>query len=354
MKRLTALLMVLALMAGPAYGLAEEPVIEIYDIAGLKDMANHPGACFRLMNDLDLKGEDWMPIPFSGELDGGGYGIYNLAVKRIGAETRTTKDGNMKPYETTFAGLFSVAENASIHDLKVIGAHVMIDGETHCFAAIVAGYVDHCNFTNVTVDGRARLNNYAVMAGVGGLAGFGWAIVKNCSARVELIFEDRNFDSKCEQFLGGIVACGFTQILECTVEIDGYDSCHGYAHSGGLMGMYYHCGQKNYLREGARAIARNTIAGRIWFFEDNRDRRAYCRGDVGERLLQHDHVQNNVKDFERLETKEYDTVLLPEACENPEYELRTVAPRDGKWGYTEHVCTKCGYSWRDDYTAPTQ
>lgn len=369
MKRLTALLLLLALAIGLVPGTAEEEVVyEIYDIAGLKGVTDHPGAHFRLMNDIDLKGEDWMPIPFSGELDGGGFGIYNLEVTRAGEDIRTTVDGNMKKYDSTFAGLFSVAENANIHDLKVIGARVEVDAETHCFAAIVAGYADNAEFTNVTVDGRARLNNYAVMAGVGGLAGFGWIAVNECQAKVELIFEDRNFDSRCEQFLGGILACGFSRILDCTVEIDAYDSCHGYVHNGGLMGMYWHCGKKNFLRDARRTVTRNTVTGRIYFFEDNPDRRAYCSGDIGEpfkKTMKLNLFKNNIKGFERKELKEkkedakkrrkagikYEVVLLPETCETPEYETRIVLPSEGVWGYTEHVCTGCGYSWRDDYVS---
>ncbi len=370
MRRLTALLLILMLVMGLAPGMAEEEtIIEIRDIAGLKDVVNYPGAHFRLMNDLDLQDEDWTPIPFSGELDGGGYGIYNLEVTRVGEDVRTTIDGNMKKYDSVFAGLFSVAENANIHDLKVIGAHVEIDAETHCFAAIVAGYADNVDFTNVTVDGRARLNNYAVMTGVGGLAGFGWTAVNECKVRAELIFEDRNFDSKCEQFLGGILACGFCRILDCTVEIDGYDSCHGYVHNGGLVGMYWHCGKKNFLRDAKRTVTRNTVTGRIYFFEDNPDRRAYCSGDIGEPFknrMKLNLFKNDIKGFERKELKEnkeeaqkrrkagirYEVVLLPETCDNPEYELLVTLPSDGEWGYTEHVCTKCGYSWRDHYTAP--
>ena len=104
MRRLTALLLILMLVMGLAPGMAEdETIIEIRDIAGLKDVANHPGAHFRLMNDLNLQDEDWTPIPFSGELDGGGFGIYNLEVTRVGEDVRTTVDGNMKKYDSVFA-----------------------------------------------------------------------------------------------------------------------------------------------------------------------------------------------------------------------------------------------------------
>ena len=80
LKRLISLLLLLALSLACTLAAADDNVIEIYDIAGLQDVSNHPGASFRLMNDIDLKDEDWTPIPFSGDLDGNGFGIYNLTV----------------------------------------------------------------------------------------------------------------------------------------------------------------------------------------------------------------------------------------------------------------------------------
>ena len=126
MKRMAVLLAVLlTLLAVWCTAAAEEEtVIEIRDAEGLRDVVNHPGAKFPLANDIDLKGEDWTPLPFSGELDGNGFGIYNLTVTRVGEETRYTRDGNNKRYKTTFAGLFSVAEYATIRDLKIIGAQL--------------------------------------------------------------------------------------------------------------------------------------------------------------------------------------------------------------------------------------
>ena len=355
MKRMAVLLAVLlTLLAVWCTAAAEEEtVIEIRDAEGLRDVVNHPGAKFRLANDIDLKGEDWTPLPFSGELDGNGFGIYNLTVTRVGEETRYTRDGNNKRYKTTFAGLFSVAEYATIRDLKIIGAHVTVDGDTHCFAAVLTGFADHCTFDGVTVDGYVRLNNYGVMAGVGGVAGFGSGYIDNCKARVELIFEDRNRKRKCEEFLGAMLSCGYTRIRNCTVEIDGYVSCHGYVHNGGLIGMYHTCGTKFKLGTKNRIVSDNTITGRIWFFEDNRDRRAYCKGDIGEPLTRlHERERNDVTGFTREETKNYKTVLLPENCEEPVYIENVIPPENGEWGWTEHTCTTCGYTWRDDYRAP--
>ena len=353
MKRLILLLILMSLLPVMPAAKSEGAAIEIRTAADLRDVVNHPGASFRLMNDIDLLGEDWTPIPFSGQLDGGGFGIYNLDVTRAGGEIRTTVDGNAKEYDTCFAGLFSVMEESTVQNLKIIGAHVEIDGKTHCFAAILAGYAQHCNLDNITVDGRVRLNNEGVMSGVAGIAGFGSARIQHCNARVELIFNDLNHDSRSEEFMGAMMATGYTLVQYCTVEIDGYVSCFGYCHNGGLMGMYYTSGTRSQLGLENRIVNHNTVTGRIYFFEHNPDRRAYCKGDVGEtRTSLKKRKPNDIKGFVRKETKEYHQVLLPETCENPVYEDRVIPPAEGEWGWTEHTCSGCGYTWRDHYVSP--
>ena len=354
MKRLVLLLILLGVLAACAAASAEEPVIEITDISGLQSIGDHPGAHFRLMNDIDLQGVDWIPVLLDGEFDGNGYGIYNMTVTQVGKDTRLTMDGNKKEYETTFAGLFSVVEKgSSVHDLKIIGAHVTIEGKTHCFASVMAGYAMHCHIDNVTVDGRVRLDNEAVMAGVAGLVGFGSGIIHNCNSRVELIVVDHNRTSRCEQFLGGIQATGYVQIQYCTVDIDAYVSCFGYCHNGGLLGLFYTSGTKFEMGLDNRVVNHNTISGRIYFFEHNPDRRAYCKADVGETLTKmKTRRPNDAKNFTHKETKNFKTILLPENCENPVYTDTVIPPADGEWGWTEHTCTTCGYTWRDSYTAP--
>lgn len=349
MKRLMVLILAMAMLAGLAvFARADEAETKIYDVEGLRAMADAPNGRYRLMNDIDMNGVNWTPIAFSGELDGDGHGLYNLTVSTTGSETRLTHDGNMKEYSTEFAGLFSVLENANVHDLKITGAHVSVENETHCFAAILAGYMDRSTVSTVAVSGRVRMNSYSVMVGVAGLVGYGCGSFDRCEAKVELIFEDRNFDSKCEEFMGGVLSCGIANINACMVDIDGYDSCHGYVHNGGLVGMYYHCGTK--FSPGP--VSNNIIEGRIRFFEDNRDRRAYCKAVIGESLSKPSREKNNMDSFKRDEVKTYDVVLLPEQCEEPSYVETVVAPADGRWGFTRHECSVCGYHWTDSYTAP--
>lgn len=346
-KRLLSLLLAAALVltAGVA-AVAQEDIREIYDADGLFAIADAPEGKYRLVTDLDMSGVEWTPIPFSGELDGAGHGLYNLSVRRAGAETRVTRDGNMKEYETEFAGLFSTVENAEIRDLGLIGVDIAVETASHCFAGGLAGYVENSSFTGCTVEGRVRLTASGVNVGVGGLAGYGRADFDRCAAEVELTFEDRNFESRCEQFMGGVVACGLGNITNCAVGIDGYDSCHGFVHDGGLIGMSSHCGGD----VPGVSVSDNSVRGQISFFEDNPRRRAYCSAYVGELLTWPDRMDRNSSDFARNETFDYSVVLKPERCETPRYEDTVTPPDCDGWGYTTHRCAVCGYTYRDSYT----
>ena len=349
MKRvLSCLLILLLLLPLCAAASAEPSVTPIYDAEGMFAIRSNPWGAFRLEADIDMSTVVWTPLPFKGILDGGGHTIYNLHVTDYGAETRTTKDGNLKAYDTVFAGLFSAVENAEISDLHLKGALVEIETDKHCFAAIMAGFIDQSSIVRCSVEGRVRMVSTGVMVGVGGIAGFGCGTITDCDADVELFFEDRNFSFRCEEFMGGVLACGLANVDRNTVNIRGYDSCHGYVHNGGLVGMYYHCG----MRFTPESMANNYISGFISFFEDNPDRRAYCAATFGEHLQMPRRYAGNRNDFERRETRDYSTVLSPETCAEPAYNDEVVPPGCDTWGFTHHTCLNCGYSWADSYTPP--
>ena len=349
MKRSLSLLICLILLVGALpCCFAEEEVTEIRDAEGLLAMAAAPEGSYALAADIDLAGVDWTPFAFSGTLDGRGHTIYNLSVTRCGEEVRTARDGNLKPYDTVFAGLFSVLEKAEVYDLCLRGAHVCLESEEHCFAALLAGCIDHSAVSGCTVEGRVELVGRAVMIGVGGVAGYGCGSFTDCTAQVELFFEDRLYEKRCEQFMGGILACGVADIERCTVEIEGYDSCHGYVHNGGLVGMYYLCG----MSYPYCSVSENFVGGFIRFFEDNTDRRAYCEPYRGEYLTGLRRYEGNRHNFKRLETFDYSRVLRPESCESPEIVDEITPSGCDSWGYTRHACRLCGHSWTDSYTSP--
>ena len=348
-KRVFIALICLTLCLAAAPAARAEGLTEIRDVEGLLSMAQNPSGRYRLAADIDMSQVNWTPIAFSGELDGGGHCLYNLRVTSAGPDRKNTYDGNKKEYDTGFLGLFSVLEKASVHDLKITGAYVTVDNDSHCFAAILAGYMNRSDIRAVSVSGRVRMNNSAVMAGVAGLVGYGCGTFDRCDARVELIFEDRNFASRCEEFMGGVLACGIASINGCVVDIDGYDSCHGYVHNGGLVGMYYHC-LTNY---DCGPVNNNIITGRITFFEDNPDRRAYCEATIGEPLSKPTKTKGNHADFKSQEVKTFDVVLEPEKCAEPQYTDAVTPPAGSHWGFTRHTCAVCGYHYTDSYTPPT-
>ena len=334
----------------PAFAESEQevPYTEISDAAGLASIAAAPDGNYRLTEDIDLGGANWRPVAFTGKLDGNGHTLYNLHVTEVGEEKRLSRDGNAKKYNTEFAGLFSTIENAEISDLSIRGALVEISGRSHCFAGILTGYCDNSTVRRCSVEGRVHMISEGKNVGVAGLAGYGNGIFEECDADVELVFEDRLKKGKCEQFLGGIVSCGIGSFDHCKVKINGYISCHGYVHSGGIIGMFYHCGM-NYSK---KEIIYCYTEGQISFFEDNKDRRAYCKPIGGEMLSPARKFSDNSDSFQRNETKDYSKVLSPEQCEQPDYEDTITPPDCTSWGYTRHQCRGCGYSWIDSYTPP--
>lgn len=322
--------------------------IEIHTLDEWQRMADHPEGSYRLAADIDMMGANWQPMAFGGKLDGAGHTLYNLTVSSTGGEVRETRDGNLKQYETQFAGLFSTLENAEIMDLNIVGAEVFIENESNCFAAVLAGYVNRSTVRGCSVSGRVHMVSHGVNVGIGGLAGYGCGDFEQCRAEVELVFEDQYPDGRCEEFMGGLLACGIGHFTQCGVKLDGWDSCSGYVHNGGLVGMYYDCN----LKVRAGAVNDNVVAGQITFYENNPDRRAYCKPYLGEALTGPAEMVGNTCEFESNELMDYSEVLRPELCANPRYVDTVTPPRCDEWGHTEHRCQDCGYHWTDSYTQP--
>ena len=324
-------------------------VREISDAATLRGILLDPEGDYRLSADIDLGGMDWIPIPFSGTLDGGGHTIYNLTVSRPGEEVAECRDGNNKPYEAHYAGLFSVTRGAEIRDLNLKGVYVAVESEDNCFVAALAGYGYETKIENCSVEGRIRLYAHGKIVGVGGVTGFFGGWFDHCSADVELLFEDRNESLHCEQFLGALAAAGKFGAEHCDITIRGYASVNGFVHTGGMTGMY--CGY-GLVRDRMMRVTDNTVRGKISFFENNFTRRAYCRAFAGEQVDLVTAERNDLRNFVRDERFRYDVLLSPEGCEEPDYKTAVTEATCTEWGYTDHVCAGCGYAWRDSYTPP--
>ncbi|MBQ8160621.1 MAG: hypothetical protein IJ083_07690 [Clostridia bacterium] len=347
MRRKMCLLLplLLCLMAAAALG---EGQVEISTPEQLQAIREAPDGSYVLMDNLDLDGILWEPFLFSGELDGNGYTIANLQVTQVGSERRETKDGNLKGYDTGFAGLFSVMERATVKNLHLLGARIEVREDEACFAGILAGCMEHSTVDGCSVQGQVFLSCGAMDAGIGGLVGYGSGLFQENTADVELIYEDRFREGRCEMFLGGVLGCGIGDFLDNSVTIDGYNSCFGYMHAGGLVGMYYECGM-DYPRG---EVIRNSVKGRIIFFEDQPDARSYCKAMLGEALTKPLREYGNKDSFKRPKVWTSVKTLLPEECDVPDIQVRITEPGDTEWGYTEHTCLTCGYTYRDHWRMP--
>lgn len=353
MKRLLTLTLCALLLAGlfPAAAQTAE-AIPIATAEELYRIRDNPSASYVLTNHIDLDKLSWEAIPFSGKLDGAGHSIYNLRIRMPGPDTADTIDGNHKRYQTRFAGLFSVVQGAEIKNLDIRNVQLDVTSEDNCFAAGLAGYAEDTTISNCSVSGRIRLTQSATMTGVAGLVGFGKVYVKDCKADVELVFVDTNRKIKCEQFLGGILACGYGDIEGCEVKLSGYASVYGYVHNGGLVGMYHAHDKTDEKRKGY--IRGCSVDAFITFFERNNDRRAYCKAYAGEKLNKAvDISKNKTIRFKSKEVRKYNKPLLPEKDANPIYNFVTTPATADGWGYTTYTCLNCSYSYTDDYVAPT-
>ena len=158
-------------------GRADSP----YQIAGAADLmafaemvnGGKPGICAELTANIDLTGEDWVPIGVKGASYSGTFdGKYFTVTLDI------TADGS---YEYEYIGLFGYLENAAIRNLKTDGSiRVTADCQSYPvvggIAACVGSYSGFTNCKNaiaITVDEGTVLNGN----GVGGIVGMMYADV---------------------------------------------------------------------------------------------------------------------------------------------------------------------------------
>ena len=206
--------------------------------------------------------------------------------------------------------------------------------------------IEHCY-----LEGRVRLYTTNVMVGTGGAAGFGTGVITDCKVDADLSFadrSDRSTDLRCEQFMGGLLACGNADLLDNTVKIQGWDSCWGFVHNGGLVGMFYRWVQEHHRGE----ICGNTVNGTITFFENNPKRRAYCGPYGGELLTYPSKMWKNANDFKRNELQKQTEELKDHNCTKPMFEEKQMVHSEDTWGFTLHKCKTCGYEYRTNYSAP--
>lgn len=322
---------------------------EIATVEDLELMRENPSGAFKLANDIDMAGVDWVPVDFKGSFDGNGYSILNCTVKTFGAETRTTYDGNYKEYDTSFAGFFGVLDNASVYGLNLVNIVVDVQKDGDAFVGGICGYSDNASISNCSVTGRLTLYNNGRMFGVAGGVGYGNGFFQQNTIDVTMVAIDTDDANRDESYLGGIIGAGYLDMSENKVTFDGYLSDAGYVHSGGIVGMYIFYPLGLTYRG---TMTYNEVHSKIHFYENNTDRRAYCEPEFGEVMnWDFEYGWNDSKDFLRDEHKEYDKYLKPCMCADGTSKSESVTPATcTEYGYTTVKCDGCGYEYKDKYT----
>ena len=315
----------------------------------LDKMRNDPSASYVLDKDIDMAGYEWVPFTFTGILNGNGHAILNLHVDRLGETVKSTYDGNFKVYDTKFAGMFDVAQGATIKKLSLYGMSADVDADESCFIGSIAGYTEDTRIIDCTVEeARIQLKVNAPMFGVAGLVGYGCGKAQNCVINTTLTCIDKNKEERDEQYMGGVFGAGYLDVDNCVVNIDGYDSDHGYVHNGGIVGMYIFYPNLNIGYRGS--LTGNTVSGQITFFEDNTNRRAYCEPIFGEVMIWEFEYAGNTETFKRNEIFDYSKDLYPDMSENPVYREEVTEGDCYSFGYTTYTNDETGYSYRANYT----
>lgn len=323
----------------------------------LKAMASDASASYRLDADIDMEGEEWIPFKFGGKLDGNGHAVLNLTYKVTGDTSSVSYDGNYKKYDTYFGGMFSIVEEgAEISNLKLINIKASVRSDVPTFIGSVAGFLDGGTISGCEISGRLSIISTAKMFGAGGIAGYGRGLIKDTDSEMTLICIDEDVQNRDEQFLGGAYATGYIDMDNCNVTVYGYDSDHGYVHNGGLTGMYMFY---PYGTAYSGSIKNCNVDGFIKFFEDNTDRRAYCKAYWGELLSTNVVIEGCTETFKSEEVFDYSKILLPDTCDtilsgldelSERYSKTVTESTDTKHGYTTYKCNTCGYEYKDRYT----
>lgn len=97
-------------------------------------LAKEPAGHYKLAADIDMAGENWLPVDFSGTLDGCGHTIYNL---------RTEKCEERKN-----AGMFGIL-SGTVRDLHLRDAYICGNGAEYAgiLAGVITGEATGCTVT---------------------------------------------------------------------------------------------------------------------------------------------------------------------------------------------------------------
>ena len=169
----------------------------IYTRAELDAIRNNPGGSYILMNDIDLSGKNWTPIPqFWGTLDGNGHSIDNMTIINENSNNRNIAFIKTIPDKSV---------NVTIKNIKF--KNVNISSNAYEASTIIAGFDSH----NIKVE----LLNIGVengnIIGEGNVGSLVTSYLVNNNLKIENCYSHANLTSLCDYDAGGLLAPGDKQ-----------------------------------------------------------------------------------------------------------------------------------------------
>ena len=136
-----------------AYDTDNDGVIEIYSASGLKQISANPAGSYKLMNDIDMQGANWIPLAkFTGKFDGNGKTISNVNIPYSVSGLHTT---NPKKINQGFFGDTSLS--AVIRDVNFENITVTATEEAEYIGLVIGsnrGVIENVNVTGTIIDTR--------------------------------------------------------------------------------------------------------------------------------------------------------------------------------------------------------
>ena len=190
----------------------------ISSAADMKLIAANPDGSFHLTKDINLGGEEWVPIAeFRGTLDGRGHTVYNYTISSSNAGFIFTNRGTI--------------QNLTISDfnMTLTGGELIIGG---LVGSNSAGTIYNCHAKDgvmtITARGDRDGTNWAVY--IGGLCGYSNGIVDSCSSEVSMsagitAYNPTKWNGNYMSYtilFGGLVGESAGTIRNCTARSQAY------------------------------------------------------------------------------------------------------------------------------------
>lgn len=201
--------------------------------------------------DIDLSGEDWVPVgtfdaPFVGKFDGNGHTVSGLTVSKESLSDDKKGSGLTASYTYVYLALFGCTENAEIRDLTVTDCDIEYHTNeefTVVYAAAISAFSRGTTVKNCKVyRGKLSVSSKTFKACAGGVSGVAYSSeISGCTTENTKISVTASAHSSC---VGGTVGHSGSdveiygcKVLSSTELIS--NSLNGNAYCGGITGYLY-------------------------------------------------------------------------------------------------------------------